>query len=342
MSKRECLHRTEKEKVELLKQWKLHPDWTINEASRELGVKEPTLRGWKRRYWQGLDTAVGSERKRRKGGGRKHKMKPYEGRVIEYLDNVGEDRECSTEDLLFYCRRIEEFTKEFSNPLSQKSWVRRTIERYTQESPRHPVLSRSRENPADAPDSDGTYGDPGSGRGDGANAADKGVAKEDKKGDTIGSDGRGGNSGVMGGAVCDNGDAVDASDQGGGSDRPGAGIFSAGEHAESKRCVTDFGVVFEMDTSVGSSTQMELAPDNTLEDNALRVTLTQFAELVKEKKISIAEMGESLDAISLRFGSAVSKRPKAYSMKSDPTCAVETGVRFVLPGMYSQQYVKCF
>ncbi|EGZ22388.1 hypothetical protein PHYSODRAFT_449045, partial [Phytophthora sojae] len=61
------------------------------EAAVELEVKELTLRGWVKRYWDVCDKEVGSDRKRNEGGGRKNKMKPEEWRVIEYLDELMED-----------------------------------------------------------------------------------------------------------------------------------------------------------------------------------------------------------------------------------------------------------
>ncbi|EGZ09133.1 hypothetical protein PHYSODRAFT_383548, partial [Phytophthora sojae] len=67
-----------KEKLALLRRWKVdNPDWALEEAAVELGVKESTLRGWVKRYWDVCDKEVGSDRKRNEGGGRKHKMKPF-------------------------------------------------------------------------------------------------------------------------------------------------------------------------------------------------------------------------------------------------------------------------
>ncbi|EGZ05461.1 hypothetical protein PHYSODRAFT_533938 [Phytophthora sojae] len=92
MKRRVCVNRTEKEKLALLRRWKVdNPDWTLEEAAVEHEVKESTLRGWVKRYWDVCDEEVGSDRKRNEGGGRKHKMKPYEWRVIEYLDELMED-----------------------------------------------------------------------------------------------------------------------------------------------------------------------------------------------------------------------------------------------------------
>ncbi|KAE9357582.1 hypothetical protein PF008_g3100 [Phytophthora fragariae] len=55
MKKRACVQRTLRQRIELLKKWRDNPDWTIVDTVRELGVKESTLRDWKRRYWHRLD-----------------------------------------------------------------------------------------------------------------------------------------------------------------------------------------------------------------------------------------------------------------------------------------------
>ncbi|EGZ05929.1 hypothetical protein PHYSODRAFT_444135, partial [Phytophthora sojae] len=79
-----------KEKLALLRRWKVdNPDWTQEEAAVELEVKESTLRGWVKRYWDVCDKEVGSDRKRNEGGGRKHKMKPDEWRRVPETAPVG-------------------------------------------------------------------------------------------------------------------------------------------------------------------------------------------------------------------------------------------------------------
>ncbi|KAE9060396.1 hypothetical protein PF010_g30233 [Phytophthora fragariae] len=93
MSKRKCVNRTEQEKINLLKEWRDNPEWDIQEASRRLGVKEATLRGWKKLYWHRLDSFVGSKRKRKKGKspGPRRKLKPYEDRVVDYFFSLREE-----------------------------------------------------------------------------------------------------------------------------------------------------------------------------------------------------------------------------------------------------------
>ncbi|KAE9013806.1 hypothetical protein PR003_g13656 [Phytophthora rubi] len=90
MKKRARVQRTLRQRIELLKKWRDNPDWTIEDAVRELGVKESTLRDWKRRYWHRLDEIVCDDFMRAKGAGPKRKMKQYEGRVLAYFDKLEE------------------------------------------------------------------------------------------------------------------------------------------------------------------------------------------------------------------------------------------------------------
>lgn len=140
MSRRVCTQRTEREKFQLLRQWQSHPEWTLRDASHELGVYDSTLRGWKEQYWHRLDEECGSHRKRRKGGGRKYKTKPYEGRIIDYFDNMRASGRGTFSEMLHYCRNIEEFTADITNPNSQNTWVRRFIERYSKPGPADVVV----------------------------------------------------------------------------------------------------------------------------------------------------------------------------------------------------------
>ncbi|KAE9353046.1 hypothetical protein PR003_g4073 [Phytophthora rubi] len=103
MKKRACVQRTLRQRIELLKKWRDNPDWTIVDAVRELGVKESTLRDWKRRYWHRLDEIVCDDFMRAKGAGPKRKIKSYEGRVL---------------------------ATEFAILKSQKTWVRHFIDHY--------------------------------------------------------------------------------------------------------------------------------------------------------------------------------------------------------------------
>ncbi|EEY64338.1 uncharacterized protein PITG_02914 [Phytophthora infestans T30-4] len=91
MAKRVCVQRTEKEKIAITRVWKAHPEWSLEDAVRELCVKPTSLRDMKRQYWDLSDEVVGSERKRKKGSGPKRKLKPYEDRVLDYFDNLRAD-----------------------------------------------------------------------------------------------------------------------------------------------------------------------------------------------------------------------------------------------------------
>ncbi|KAG2797884.1 hypothetical protein PC116_g25722 [Phytophthora cactorum] len=66
MGKRVNVQRMEKERIELLKKWREHPEWSLEEAARQLKVRPSTLRDWKNRYWSKLDTITDSYRIRRK------------------------------------------------------------------------------------------------------------------------------------------------------------------------------------------------------------------------------------------------------------------------------------
>ncbi|KAG3134850.1 hypothetical protein PI124_g10473 [Phytophthora idaei] len=66
MGKRVNVQRTEKERIELLKKWREHPEWSLEEAAWQLKVRPSTLRDWKNRYWSKLDSITGSYRIRRK------------------------------------------------------------------------------------------------------------------------------------------------------------------------------------------------------------------------------------------------------------------------------------
>ncbi|EGZ06040.1 hypothetical protein PHYSODRAFT_342223 [Phytophthora sojae] len=57
-------------------------------------------------------------------------MKPDEWRVIEYLHELMEDN-WTFDDVMFYCRSLEEFNSDFDIPASQVTWVKRFIQRYT-------------------------------------------------------------------------------------------------------------------------------------------------------------------------------------------------------------------
>ncbi|KAE9167366.1 hypothetical protein PF002_g30896 [Phytophthora fragariae] len=133
MSKRKCVNRTEQEKINLLKEWRDNPEWDIQEASRRLGVKEATLRGWKKLYWHRLDSFVGSKRKRKKGKGPgpRRKLKPYEDRLVDYFFSLREKGKCRFGDILFYCQNIDDFLRDFPELSGQKSWVDRFIKHYS-------------------------------------------------------------------------------------------------------------------------------------------------------------------------------------------------------------------
>ncbi|KAF4045654.1 hypothetical protein GN244_ATG01944 [Phytophthora infestans] len=55
MASRTCTQRIEEERIALLEQWRAHPDWTVKDASRELGVPTRTRRDWKKQYQSTLN-----------------------------------------------------------------------------------------------------------------------------------------------------------------------------------------------------------------------------------------------------------------------------------------------
>ncbi|OWZ05338.1 hypothetical protein PHMEG_00022589 [Phytophthora megakarya] len=91
MAKRTTTQRSEKERIALLKQWKSHPQWTAGDAARELQVNVRMLNDWKKRYWDGLDTATGSDRVRGEGGGRPRTKKPYEDNILQFYNRCRRD-----------------------------------------------------------------------------------------------------------------------------------------------------------------------------------------------------------------------------------------------------------
>ncbi|POM75311.1 Cysteine protease family C48 [Phytophthora palmivora] len=105
-----CNNLTLEEKLEKLRTWRDHPEWCVCTAARELNAATVSLFGWKKQYWEILDTKVDSKdaaRKRAKGGGRRHKMYSYEWEAMAYYDDC--DGKCSRADLLKHCRRIKDF-----------------------------------------------------------------------------------------------------------------------------------------------------------------------------------------------------------------------------------------
>ncbi|KAG3172820.1 hypothetical protein PI124_g1469 [Phytophthora idaei] len=81
-------------------------------------------------YWEKLDQIEDTYRKRIRSSGPARKEKPYDDRVYEYYVNMREEGKSSVSDLLFYCRSVDEFVKDYSNPHSQKMWVRRFIRHF--------------------------------------------------------------------------------------------------------------------------------------------------------------------------------------------------------------------
>ncbi|KAG4054859.1 hypothetical protein JG687_00019103 [Phytophthora cactorum] len=81
-------------------------------------------------YWEKLDQIEDTYRKPIRSSGPARKEKPYDDRVYEYYVNMREEDKSSVSDLLFYCRSVDEFVKDYSNPHSQKMWVRRFIRHF--------------------------------------------------------------------------------------------------------------------------------------------------------------------------------------------------------------------
>ncbi|KAJ8576336.1 hypothetical protein ON010_g2881 [Phytophthora cinnamomi] len=130
-----CVNLPLKEKLVRLRRWRQHPEWSTEVAGKMLKVSKGTLSGWRKRYWDDLDRdfdAKVGDRMCAKGGGRVHKLAPFELRVLEHYDKcLLEDGRCTPSDLLAYCSRIEVFARWKEN--TQKTWVRRFIDRYREQ-----------------------------------------------------------------------------------------------------------------------------------------------------------------------------------------------------------------
>ncbi|EGZ23960.1 hypothetical protein PHYSODRAFT_486899, partial [Phytophthora sojae] len=70
------------------KQWRYNPRWTIEDAMRELEIKESILRDWKRRYWHQLDKIVPDDFVWAKMARPKRKMKLADKTTCEWRYSV--------------------------------------------------------------------------------------------------------------------------------------------------------------------------------------------------------------------------------------------------------------